>query len=116
MYDMRHFEGASQNRTKQARPLMTPDEILAMPEDRQILFVSGKSLKPIYAERHAYWTRPNALFLPNPYHPPLDTVTIPSRRGPRTFRVLRQAVPPAFAHLPQYADGTWAFVEGYRPS
>ena len=120
MYDMRHFESASQNRTKQARPLMTPDEILAMPEDRQILFVSGKNLKPIYAERHAYWTRPELAgrFLPNPYHPPLDTVTIPSRRGPRTLRVLRQPVPAAFAHLPQYRDGdrTWAFVEGFRPS
>jgi type IV secretion system protein VirD4 len=118
MYDMRHFESASQNRTKQARPLMTPDEILAMPEDRQILFVSGKSLKPIYAERHAYWTRPGAGFLPNPYHPPLDVVTIPSRRGPRTVRVIREPVPAAFAHLPQYrdGDGIWAFIEGFRPS
>ena len=118
LYDMRHFQSASQNRTKQARPLMTPDEILAMPEDRQILFVSGKSLKPIYAERHAYWTRPEWVggFLPNPYHPPLDVVTIPSRRGPRTVRVIRERVPAAFAHLPQYADGTWAFAEGYRPA
>lgn len=118
MYDMRHFESAAQNRTKQARPLMTPDEILAMPEDRQILFVSGKSLKPIYAERHAYWTRPELAgrFLPNPYHPPLDAVTIPSRRGPRTLRVIREPVPAAFAHLPQYQDGTWSYVEGYRPS
>ncbi len=119
MYDMRHFESASQNRTKQARPLMTPDEILAMPEDRQILFISGKSLKPICAERYAYWSRSEwSGFLPNPYHPPLDVVSIPSRRGPRTVRVLREPVPTAFAHLPQYnaGDGTWAFVEGYRPS
>jgi type IV secretion system protein VirD4 len=87
-------------------------------EDQQILFVSGKSLKPIMRERHAYWTRPEWAggFLPNPYHPPLDVVTIPSRRGPRTVRVIREPVPAAFAHLPQYADGTWAFAEGYRPS
>jgi len=117
-YDMRHFESASQNRTKQARPLMTPDEILAMPEDRQILFVSGKSLKPIYAERHAYWTQPEfaGRFLPNPYHPPLDVVTIPSRRGARVHRVITEPVPAAFAHLPQYQDGFWSYVEGFRPS
>jgi type IV secretion system protein VirD4 len=118
MYDMRHFESASQNRTKQARPLMTPDEILAMPEDRQILFVSGKNLKPIYAERHAYWMRPELAgrFLPNPYHPPLNTVTIPSRGAARTLRVITEPVPAAFAHLPQYRDGFWSYVEGFRPS
>ena len=118
MYDMRHFESASQNRTKQARPLMTPEEILAMPEDRQILFVSGKSLKPIYAERHAYWTRLELAgrFLPNPYHPPLDAVTIPSRRGPLRVRVITERVPTVFAHFPQYQNGYWSYVEGYRPS
>lgn len=118
MYDMRHYESASQNRTKQARPLMTPDEILAMPEDRQILFVSGKNLRPICAERHPYWTRPEMAgrFLPNPYHPPLDVVTIPSRRGPRTHRVMHERVPAALAHLPQYVAGAWSYVEGFRPS
>tara|TARA_R110001599_G_scaffold182328_1_gene375296 strand:- start:2521 stop:4056 length:1536 start_codon:yes stop_codon:yes gene_type:complete len=118
MYDIRHYQAASENRTKQARPLMTPDEILAMPEDRQILFVSGKNLKPIYAERHPYFERAELAgrFLPNPYHPPLDVVTIPSRRGLRTLNVIREPVPAAFSHLPQYRDGTWSYVEGYRPS
>lgn len=117
MYDMRHFDQASQVRTKQSRPLMTPDEILAMPEDRQILFVSGKNLKPIFAERHPYFMHPEMAgrFLPNPYHPPLDQVTIPSKRGPRVHKVVREPVPAALAHLPQYQDGTWSYVEGYRP-
>ena len=89
-----------------------------MPEDRQILFVSGKSLKPIYAERHAYWTRLELAgrFLPNPYHPPLDAVTIPSRRGPLRVRVITERVPTVFAHFPQYQNGYWSYVEGYRPS
>lgn len=117
MYDMRHYQEASQNRTKQARPLLTPDEVLAMPEDRQILFVSGKNLKPITAERHPYFMRPEMAgrFLPNPYHPPLDSVTIPSKRGARVHKVVRELVPAALAHLPQYQDGKWSYVEGYRP-
>lgn len=118
MYDVRHFESASWSRTKQARPLMTPDEILAMPEDRQILFISGKSLKPIYAERHPYFTRAERAgeFLPNPYHPPFDSVVIPTRRGARKARVICEPVPAAFAHLPQYQGGLWSYVEGFRPS
>ena len=88
-----------------------------MSEDRQILFVSGKNLKPIYAERHPYFLRPEMAgrFLPNPYHPPQDIVTIPSQRGPRVHKVVREPVPAALAHLPQYQDGTWSYVEGYRP-
>lgn len=118
LYDMYHFEEASQTRTKQARALMTPDEILAMPDDRQILFVSGKSLKPIYAERYPYFTRPEMAgrYLPNPYHPPLDEVVIPHRHGQRVLRVIREPAPAAFAHLPQYSDGFWSYVKGYRPS
>ena len=41
------FSGGWRVRLNLARALMTPDEILAMPEDRQILFISGRGLKPI---------------------------------------------------------------------
>lgn len=115
--DMEYHAFAEQHRTKQARPLMMPDEVLAMPEDRQIMFVSGKNLKPILAEKHPYYTRGDfaGRFLPNPFHPPHDRVVIPSRWGDRQVRVIREPVPRAFAHFPQYAEGEWAFVEGHRP-
>ena len=117
MYDMKHFGEASAHQTKQARPLMTPDEILAMPEDRQILFISGKNLKPIYAGRAPYFTNAGwaGRFLPNPYHPPPDRVALPSKHGERFARVITEPVPAPYAHYPQYAGGMWSYVEGYRP-
>ncbi len=115
--DMKYHALAEEHRPKQARSLMMPEEILAMPEDRQILFVSGKNLNPIFAEKHPYFERRDfaGRYLPNPYHPPYETVPIPSRWGQRRAKVITEPVPPQYAHYPQYADGLWSFVEGYRP-
>lgn len=70
-FDAAHFARTEKLRTKQARKLMTEEEILAMPEDRQIIFVSGKNLPPIYAHKYPYFMRSEmaGLYLPNPYHP-----------------------------------------------
>jgi type IV secretion system protein VirD4 len=105
-YDVKHYEAASRIRTKQMRPLMTPDEILAMPEDRQILFISSKNLKPVYAQRFPYYERGEyaGRFLPNPYH------------GANGVTVITEAVPPAFARYPQYRNGKWSYVQGHRPA
>ena len=113
----RHYAFEEMHRTKQARALMTPDEILAMPEDRQICFVSGKSLGPILGHKYPYYTRPEfaGRFLPNPFHPPLDRVTIPRRWGRGKARVVTEPVPQKFAHLPQYDSGVWSYVKGFRP-
>lgn len=112
------FDRASAYRTKQARALMTPDEILNMPEDRQILFVSGLGLQPIYASKFPYFTRPEmaGAYLPNPYHGPSDRVRVARRwRWRKTARVIRERVPAHLAHWPQYQSGEWSYVEGYRP-
>lgn len=116
--DLRYHGFAQTHRTKQARALMMPEEILSMPEDRQLLFISGKNLKPIFAEKHPYYTRPEfaGRFLPNPFHPPHDAVVIPSRWGQRRAKIIREPVPQQFAHLPQYAGGEWSYVEGFRPA
>lgn len=115
--DMKYHAFAEEHRTKQARALMMPEEILALPEDRQVLFVSGKNLKPILAEKHPYYGRSDfaGRFLPNPFHPPHDSVAIPSRWGQRRARVVTERVPSQFAHYPQYASGAWSYVDGYRP-
>jgi hypothetical protein len=106
------------HRTKQARALMTPDEILAMPEDRQILFIRGLLKTPtIYAHKYPYYTRRemSGAYLPNPYHRPNDRVKIATPFGSFWRRVITEAVPEKYAHLPQYPSGEWAFVKGYRP-
>ncbi|MFT6508748.1 MAG: type IV secretion system protein VirD4 [Parvibaculaceae bacterium] len=116
--DMKYHAFAEDHRTKQARALMMPEEVLALSEDRQILFVSGKDIKPIYAEKYPYYKRSDLAgrFLANPFHPPHDSVVIPSRWGERRVRIITEPVPQQFARYPQYASGHWSFVEGYRPS
>jgi len=114
-YDYAHFDRTSQHRTKQARPLMTPDEVLRMGEDEQILFISGLGLNPIRANKYPYYDRrENAgRYLPNPYHPPVDKVRIKTRLGRKWVRVLEGPVPPCWASFPQHSHGRALFVEGY---
>jgi type IV secretion system protein VirD4 len=106
------------HREKQTRRLMTPDEVLAMAEDKQIMFVSGLNLRPILAEKYPYYLRPEMAgrFLPNPYHPPCDSVVVQTEHGPQRRRVITEPVPPELAHYPQYRNGWWSYVDGYRPS
>jgi type IV secretion system protein VirD4 len=82
--DYKRFKAESEHRAKQTRRLMTPEEILSLPEDRQILFISGLNLRPLLAEKYPYFTRPEMAgkYLPNPYHPPLDSVSVMTARGP----------------------------------
>ncbi len=109
------FAGAAKHKTKQARALMTPDELMTMPENQQVLFISGLGLKPIRANKYPYYSRPEmaGAYLPNPYHGRQDCVPIAGRW--RAGRVIRERVPAHLAHWPQYQCGEWSYVEGYRP-
>ncbi len=112
-----HHQGqVAQVQNMQARRLMTADEILTQSAATQWIMMGN--LKPILAEKFPYYTRPEMIgyYLANPYHPPIDSVTIPSRRGPQRVRIITERVPTAFAHFPQYQSGYWSYVEGYRPS
>ena len=116
-YDMAHHAAKAQHRTKQARNLLNADEALNMPDDRQILYISGIGCPPIYAHKYPYFTRREMAghYLPNPYHPPHTKVRIKSRIGSKWADVITEPVPDRFAHLPQYQGGTWSYVKGYRP-
>jgi len=117
--DYKRYQTESEHRAKQTRRLMTPEEILAMPENRQIIFISSLNLRPIYAEKYAYYERIEMAgkFLPNPYHPPVDRVRLMTADGPQMRRVIIEPVPPELAgQFPQYREGRWSFVDGYRPS
>ena len=108
---------AQTHQTEQARALLDPAELLKLPENKQILFVSGLGLNPILADRYPYWTRPEmaGTYLPNPYHPPHDRVKVRTRWRTKEARVITERVPSALAHLPQYQSGEWSYIAGYRP-
>lgn len=118
MMDAAHHAKAAQMRTKQARKLRTEDEILSMPGERQILFVAGDEPLCIEAEKQAYYARPEMAgqYLPNPYHPPCDSVPIASGWRTRRARVIRESVPQKFSSFAQYRNGEMAYVDGYKPT
>ena len=97
-----------------ARALLSPDEVLALREDQQVLFISGLNLRPILANKYPFYTRPELAgrYLPNPYHPPADRVRVATAKGMRDLRVITAPVPPSLAPLPQYHSGFCRYVEG----
>lgn len=116
--DAAHYGRAARQKTKQARKLMTEDEVLGLAGDKHILFISGNEPLAVLADRSPYFERPefSGLYLPNPYHPPRESVQIATRWGSKRARVIREPVPEKFASFAQYQDGTWAYVEGYKPT
>ncbi len=68
--EMAHWQREKTHKDKMRRPLMTPDEILNMPEDESLIFLSGLNLNPIKAKRMPYYLNKNTrrFFMPNPYH------------------------------------------------
>ena len=110
-YEMRH-------QGKQARSLMTPDEILAMPANKALVWASGYGVRPFAVDKVPYYAcRAYAgRFFPNPFHDrDHSRVHVPTLCGMRSRRVIREAVPEAYRDFPQYRNGEWAFIEGYRP-
>lgn len=112
-----HFGKLAEMRTKQQRKLMTEDEVLGLRGDRQVLFISGSEPLAVLADRYPYFDRPEfaGLYLPNPFHPPHDSVRVMGRWGRKRLRVIREPVPDEFASFAQYQNGDWAYVEGYKP-
>lgn len=108
---------AETHRVKQARPLMTPDEVLALPEGKQVLFVSGKNIYPVLADKKPYFQRREfaGRFLPNPYHPPSDSIAIPQFWGSRRAKIVSETAPYPYSEFPQYRSGWWRYVEGFKP-
>lgn len=116
-FDYAHYSKNEEHRDKQSRQLMTPNEVLALPEDRALHFISGKNLKPVLAFKRPYYeSREMAgLYLPNPYHAPLDRVRVATRFGSRWAEIVTEPVPPKLRRFPQHRQETWSYVKGYRP-
>ena len=111
-----HHGEMETHRSQQQRWLRTMDEVIGTPNDRQFIFADGLS-HPVYAERAPYWEQRfmAGRFHPNPFHPPHDRVRIKTRFGHDWRAVITEHVPRQYAHLPQYADGYWSYIEGFKP-
>ena len=115
---MRHLKVAETHQTKQPRRAITPDEVMNLPPGAAITFATG--MLPGYSLGYwlKYFERPEfaGRYLPNSYHDP-NNVLIPRRfGGPKRVPMVTERVPASLAHLPQYADGYWKYIQGYRPN
>ena len=114
--DIRHYRETETHRTKQARAVLQPDEVLNLPPSAMVAFASGLVEGPILGHWINHYERADfaGKYLNNPYHG--EQVSIKTRFGSKRARVIEEAVPASLAHLPQYKCGTWRFIEGYRPN
>ena len=112
LLEAKHQSTVEAHQTKQQRALQSPDEMLNMPGDRQIIFCDGLSA-PLYAERKPYFQQRfmAGRYLPNPYHPPLTKVQVMTSWGPRWRRVIERPAPSHLAHYPQYRSHPCRNVE-----
>lgn len=115
---LRALDYEMQHQRKQARSLMTPDEILAMPANKALVWASGYGVRPFAVDKVPYYAcrQYAGRFFPNPFHDrDQSRVRVPTLCGMRSRRVIREAVPEAYRDFPQYRNGEWAFIEGDRP-
>jgi type IV secretion system protein VirD4 len=114
--EIQHHKYAEHHRTKQARKVLEPDEVLNLPPSQMVAFASGLIDAPIMGQWINHFERRDFLgkYLNNPYHGEL--VRVPSTWGSKRVRVIEEPVPAALEHLAQYQSGSWRYVEGYRPN
>jgi type IV secretion system protein VirD4 len=107
-----HHHQISKAKSLQKRDLIDPAEVMSLPPGK-LLIRSDRLPETILADRIAYFRNPSmaGLYLPNPFHPPLDRVQIATFWGQRWRNVITEPVPPQYAHLPQYCDGYWRRVD-----
>ncbi|MBO9403122.1 type IV secretory system conjugative DNA transfer family protein [Shimia sp. R9_3] len=115
---LRALDYEQQHKRKQARALMSPDEILRLPSNMALVMPSSYGIPPYLADKRPYFERSEytGLYGPNPYFDrDMGTVSVPGWPWRKRLKIERESVPSSHADLPQYAHGEWAYVKGYRP-
>ena len=116
---MKALDYERSHKRKQARALMTPEEILGMRHTQSLVMASGYGIPPFLAEKRPYFEMPiyTGFYGPNPYFDrDLSRIKVPGRfKTKRSLKVVSEPVPSALADLPQYQSGMWTFIEGHRP-
>lgn len=111
------LQAQAQHTLKTPRPLRKVDELLSTNDRRAIVFMPGTLERPADVYVPQYWTRRDLTgrFLEDPYHSNGGKVSVRGKFGQKNRRVITEAVPAKYSTWPQYANGTWSFVDGYRP-
>lgn len=116
MMNAAHQDRMARHKSKMARPLRTPDEVMnAM--NRAFVFMPGALERPFYAKVPKYWRRRDLAgrYLGDPFHARPGHVEIATWLGQRQRAVIIEEVPPDLRDWPQYRDGQWSYVRGFRP-
>lgn len=113
--DLRHYQASTQHQEKQARQVLKPDEVLNLGASNMVAFASELIEAPIMGHWLKHYERRDfaGKYLNNPYHG--ERVQIKTLLGSKRCRIIEEEVPAKFASRPQYQNGTWRFVKGYRP-
>ncbi len=106
-----HHKQLSEMQTKQGRLLRSPDEVLNEEPNKAYIFTDDLP-KPLLSDRRAYYEQRfmAGRYHPNPYHPPLDQVQVKTLFGYGWRKVIKEPVPQAYAHYPQYQSGIWSRI------
>lgn len=115
---MRALEEEMHHTRKIARALMTPDEIINLLKDKALILPSGYDCDPFIADKVPYFRKRAyaGLYHPNPFFDAdPHSLLVRSFWGTWRRRVIREAVPDVFADFPQYQNGEWQFIKGFRP-
>lgn len=112
-----HHDRLAQEPQRFARDLRTVDEIINEPNGKAYVFMPGVLEKPAYLNILPYWKRRDLAgqYLGDPFHSKPGTVEVATRWGQRHRKIVSEPIPPEYAHLPQYCDGKWSYVKGFKP-
>ena len=68
--ELGHWRQEMHHREKMQRPLLTPAEVLSLPDDRMIAFISGRECPPLLCRTTPYFKRRDVrrALKPNPYY------------------------------------------------
>lgn len=109
----------ARHKSKMARALRTPDEVINESNSRAFVFMSGVLNRPFYANVPRYWHRRDltGAFMPDPFHPGRSgKIEVATRWGQRHREIITTDCPAYLSDWPQYRDiGQWSYVKGYKP-
>ena len=115
--EINHNKHMAAHRSVLRRRARTPDEIVNTHKSAVYMFMPGEMERPALNYAPPYWQRRDlsGRFLGDPYHSPRGKVEVNTFLGQRLRNIINEPVPYNYAHLPQYADGHWDYVDGFKP-